>query len=567
MPLTKPELLDWLAKGRWDVVQAVAGWLEEDYGADVVTIGTRLELTAQLRSRRTPVWMLREAIEHIVGWVPDGMDDEADFDLDLDDEEMGDESSCLTAAEIGDMTVTAAWDLELSDRIAVETALGVSTVRRRLKKASGNKRIRNLFAKRWPDVSAPDGMDDEADFDLDLDDEEMGDESSCLTAAESHRPRALATSVVRGARDSRRPLPTMRLRVARRRFAWSAAVSVSLVLCAGAAWGQSPEELRQFRMWTENGTDHFRAGRYGTAVTEFRRALTVIHEPGLTWNIARSYEEIGDVGNAVHYFKEFVARYPADPSAPKAKERLEELRGLLPGTVVVECGDAVAAKVLIDGERKVKCGRKVGHLDPGQHSVEVTAPDKQPWKSVFTVLPAAKVVVQVDWSQAGAGPGIGAAHAKAPPPPSPLPTPPKAPQKPTPPEPATVAPAVVEAPAPGPADPPASGSLVPTLTLGAAFGLIVGGATAGFIGVRAQDEYEESKATSRNGGSVDHEEVRRLEDDAELYPVLANVLLASGVVAGAVGAYLLWSEPSGAAARPKPTLLPTPRGLIGRWTW
>ncbi len=72
MPLTKPELLDWLAKGRWDVVQAVAGWLEEDYGADVVTIGTRLELTAQLRSRRTPVWMLREASKETYPYRADG---------------------------------------------------------------------------------------------------------------------------------------------------------------------------------------------------------------------------------------------------------------------------------------------------------------------------------------------------------------------------------------------------------------------------------------------------------------------------------------------------------------
>ena len=143
------------------------------------------------------------------------------------------------------------------------------------------------------------------------------------------------------------------------------------------AQGQTKKELRDAQAAIETGQDHFRAEQYTKAVAEFRRALQVVQDPGLIWNIARSYEELEDFKNAVHYFEEFVRRFPKDKDASAAEKRAAALRPKLPASVVVECGAVPGGRVVVDGAHKVACGERVVGLRPGAHVAELMAPGRE----------------------------------------------------------------------------------------------------------------------------------------------------------------------------------------------
>ena len=177
-------------------------------------------------------------------------------------------------------------------------------------------------------------------------------------------------------------------------FLWMLAPSTT-------ALAQSASERREAKMEVETGMDHYRAGEYREAVKAFRRAFTVIPDPGLTWNIARSYEELGDITNAVHYFEVFLKRYPIDRAAEEAKDKLAVLRPKLPGTLTVKCGDARAANVEVGGAKSddAQCGVKIGPLAPGVHPVTVRW-GKKVWEGEAKVEASGHTDVEVDWSEA-----------------------------------------------------------------------------------------------------------------------------------------------------------------------
>ena len=169
----------------------------------------------------------------------------------------------------------------------------------------------------------------------------------------------------------------------------------------GPAYGQTAAEEREAKVQIATGLDHYRAGQYRDAVTAFRRAYELLPdaESTLTWNIARSYEELGDVTNAVHYFEVFLKRYPDDDSIEDGRKRLGKLRLRLPGSLTVHCGDGRAAKVLVGAEREGACGVKIANVPPGDHPVVVRW-GKRTWKGEATVIAAGDAEVTVDWDEA-----------------------------------------------------------------------------------------------------------------------------------------------------------------------
>jgi len=179
------------------------------------------------------------------------------------------------------------------------------------------------------------------------------------------------------------------------------------------------------------GSDHFRAGRYQEAISEFREALAVLHNPGLVWNIARAYEELGDVRNALHYFEDFLKRYPKDKSVAEAQKRIAALRPKLPGWIVVDCGDYAGARVVVDGADPVPCGSRLGPLAPGLHMVEVDGRWKAKLAKEVRVQPEQEttVSVAVEIEAAAARPAESPEPVELepdpqPPPPEPRPVPP-----------------------------------------------------------------------------------------------------------------------------------------------
>ncbi len=172
-------------------------------------------------------------------------------------------------------------------------------------------------------------------------------------------------------------------------------LAVLLVLAPVAAHGGDDDELREAQVHLDRGSDHFRAGRFQQAVEEFRKALAVVEEPNLVWNIARAYEEMGDAPNAVHYFRLFAESWPEHDSASGARERADALRPRLPGWIVPDCGGFAAAKISVDSADPVPCGDRIGPLKPGIHVLEATGPGRRPWKGEVDVAPEVETKVDV----------------------------------------------------------------------------------------------------------------------------------------------------------------------------
>lgn len=78
------------------------------------------------------------------------------------------------------------------------------------------------------------------------------------------------------------------------------------------AYGDDERDERMTKVHVEQGTDHFRAGRYDPSVPAFRQAKEFVNSPALIWNVARAYEELDDFRNAVHYLEELVAEVCAE---------------------------------------------------------------------------------------------------------------------------------------------------------------------------------------------------------------------------------------------------------------
>jgi len=294
------------------------------------------------------------------------------------------------------------------------------------------------------------------------------------------------------------------------------------LVAARPALARSPEDLREVQMWMENGMDHYRSERFREAVMEFRKALFVLDEPGLIWNIARAYEELEEVRNAVHHFERLVDRYPDDESVPAALERLASLRPRLPGSLVVGCGSEATARVRVDGEQETGCEQRVTALRPGWHTVAVTSEARGVWHKRVRVAADAKTRVLVVWEEAVLPP--------------PEPEPERPPADPVAKPRARVEPALpVVAPAPPPPpppppEPPSSGPGWGALALlGAGGAVAVGGVVFGLFSERAAADFEALKGQE----SVS---VAQIDEQAQVVSRRANV---ANVLFGVGGATLV----------------------------
>lgn len=265
------------------------------------------------------------------------------------------------------------------------------------------------------------------------------------------------------------------------------------VLGAAPASAQSDKDLRIAKLAIDTGQDHFRAERYKEAVAEFRKALQLVEDPGLIWNIARSYEELGDVKNAVHYFDKFSKKFPKDKDAPAAAKRAGALRPHLPGSVIVQCGRVPGGRVVVDGAHKAGCGQRVTGLRPGAHVAELIAPGRENLSREFFLTAGERLTLGFDdLLDLSAAPTTPVAAAEG--------------------------------------DSPGGASVMPTALFIAAGALVAGAGVFAWMSHSDGVELEDMR-----GQDVRLSEVRALEDSSAGSALIANVLFGAAVAAGATG--------------------------------
>ncbi len=103
-----------------------------------------------------------------------------------------------------------------------------------------------------------------------------------------------------------------------------AVVAVALCLAAVApAHAQSPDELVQ------QATEYFQAEDYGNAIELFERAFELDPHPVIMFNLARAYQEAGDLPAALLSFRNIRTMSPPEHVGNAAEDKIVEIEGLL----------------------------------------------------------------------------------------------------------------------------------------------------------------------------------------------------------------------------------------------
>lgn len=123
-------------------------------------------------------------------------------------------------------------------------------------------------------------------------------------------------------------------------------------LKTGAA-SESPEE-RALAI-ANRGRDYYQAGRYADAVAEMQHAFSIVQKSALIYNIAKSYEKMGEYDKAVAHYKSYLQMEPEAPDRQDVVQIIAALEARMRQTLnelTVRTVPAVA-DVYIDDNRKM----------------------------------------------------------------------------------------------------------------------------------------------------------------------------------------------------------------------
>ena len=154
----------------------------------------------------------------------------------------------------------------------------------------------------------------------------------------------------------------------------------------GARAGDQPKE--RARSLANRAFELYQRGRYEEANDLFRQADEAYHAPTLVLMIARSYVKLGRLADAAAVYQQAADEsLPANASQEfrraqqSARDELAALDPDVPHLVLTfrDPRDAARARVNVDGTvlDASRASRPIA-LNPGEHHVEITAPDAQP---------------------------------------------------------------------------------------------------------------------------------------------------------------------------------------------
>ncbi len=105
---------------------------------------------------------------------------------------------------------------------------------------------------------------------------------------------------------------------------WAVILFFALALAPLSAEAQrrhrepTPAQVEQARNLFVEGTQHYQAGRLDEALELFLGAWRVVPSPELAYNVARTYERMGDAQHGVEFYRHYLQQ-----AAPDAAERQE----------------------------------------------------------------------------------------------------------------------------------------------------------------------------------------------------------------------------------------------------
>ena len=106
-------------------------------------------------------------------------------------------------------------------------------------------------------------------------------------------------------------------------------VVVLVVLTAAPALAQTPQNVERARTLFAEGSRHYQAGELNEALEDFLAAFRLVPGPELAYNIARTYERMGDVPRAIEFYRSYLTRAaPDDDERENVEARIAELEAM-----------------------------------------------------------------------------------------------------------------------------------------------------------------------------------------------------------------------------------------------
>jgi tetratricopeptide (TPR) repeat protein len=99
-----------------------------------------------------------------------------------------------------------------------------------------------------------------------------------------------------------------------------------LASVASAAPKSGSPAQKQADTLFEQAQASYQSGKYQDAITQFKQAYELVHDPVYLFNIAQSYRKVADCTSADEYYRRYLAEAPKAENKQKVEQWLEELR-------------------------------------------------------------------------------------------------------------------------------------------------------------------------------------------------------------------------------------------------
>jgi hypothetical protein len=121
-----------------------------------------------------------------------------------------------------------------------------------------------------------------------------------------------------------------------------------------------------------NGQEYYEQGQYKDAIEEFERAYSLDARPKLLFNIAQSYEKLGNLKKSVEYFKKYVNAESKKVDTTSIKNKITNLEARIKQTGITVTVSEEGADIYVDGEKMAASPVKgVLALDEGMHKIRI----------------------------------------------------------------------------------------------------------------------------------------------------------------------------------------------------
>jgi|HubBroStandDraft_4_1064222.scaffolds.fasta_scaffold32179_1 hypothetical protein len=316
-------------------------------------------------------------------------------------------------------------------------------------------------------------------------------------------------------------------------------VTAALVAASSAAWaGPTDQDGALALKLFDDGRALFAAGKVAAACDKFEESRRLDPLPGTILNLAVCHEQCGRTASAVAEFRQARAlaeRDRRDDRIALIDQHLHAIEGKVSSIVIVVGPDADRAGLSVSRDGTA-VGRTVWGsripMDPGEHVVEASAPDKKPWKATVKVLPDGDVQTVTLSPLEDAAPA-----------------------------PVSVAPPAVEPPPPQPPAPvvpmPGHHGTSTRKTVGLATGAAgIGGVAIGtYFGLLAIQTHGKSAATCTT--TPCSPQSVSLNGQAGTQADISTVAFAAGLAALGVGAFLWLGDSGGRGDKPSASVAPS----------